>query len=283
MRENSIAVTNILLLSPLQVDQTNPSINKTWIGPREKLSTSWWSRDNTSGIRSAEYCIGTTPEGCQVKQFTSLDLRMGSFECSDCTLQHKVPYYFLVRVWNAAGLYNSATSRGLIPDHTAPSPGTVEPSKTSLSCRPDCSLIYQVRGFIDKESGLQDCTLEVRKKFTLFTAFKKFEFGKSVEFTGIHLSHAAEYVAVVQCTNNVGLISEEITSEPTLVDNTAPIKVRSNRPFSNFVLFIKSLPTLTRIIGLSELSEGWMKRLNQSSLFQHPSLSNIIQHHLLLI
>lgn len=150
---------------------------------------------------------------------------MGDIECPDCVLKHNVPYYVLVRVWNGAGLYSVATTHAARPDYTAPTSGIVEPSKTTISCFQMCSLVYQVSGFMDEESGLQDCSFAIRNITGFVTNFTSFGLSSQFEVSGSSFAHGKKYVAVVRCTNVIGLISEQITSSPTLVDNSPPTKV----------------------------------------------------------
>lgn len=191
---------------------------------------------------------------------------MGEFECPDCVLKHKVPYFVLVRVWNGAGLYSIATTQDARPDHTPPTSGTVIPFKKVLSCAQGCTLLYQVNGFVDEESGLQSCRFVIRNETGLVTTFQSFQLSGKVEVLGVEMTHGSKYIAVVSCFNAVGLVSSHVTSKETLVDNTPPTKVSFGRR-----------TTILRVVRvLTVVVRG---RVNTNSNYtSHPALNHFMIH-----
>ena len=202
---------------------------RSWLGPRDFISATWQSYDLQSQIKTTEYCIGTSPNGCQTKPMTMLPHNSTNITCTDCTLRHLVKYYVTVRVWNQAGLYTVATTEKVQADFTPPLPGQVVPTDDVISCTSNCSLMSNISGFTDQESGLNICRFAIRNHDKRFiTSFVPFNPPTLASARGLTLEHGQRYYTIVSCTNNVVLETKVSSDIGVLVDVTPPTKVTSN-------------------------------------------------------
>lgn len=197
-----------------------------WLGPEAKLHASWKSFDFESGISKTAFCVGTVPNGCQVKSITKIAYNTTEITCNDCKTRHQETYYITVRVQNHAGLFTLATSDEIKVDFTPPSVGEVLPATYVISCVPNCSLISNVTFFQDVESGVKSCSYAIRDSTYLIGDFVDNGFKTAIVATGLSLVEGGRYYTVVRCENNVGLVTERVSSTPVLVDDTPPTKVR---------------------------------------------------------
>ncbi|KAK3735006.1 hypothetical protein QZH41_010660, partial [Actinostola sp. cb2023] len=211
------------------VDVSPPEILKltrgfrSWLGPRDFISATWQSYDLQSQIKTTEYCIGTSPNGCQTKPMTMLPHNSTNITCTDCTLHHLVKYYVTVRVWNQAGLYTVATTEKVQADFTPPLPGQVVPTDDVISCTSNCSLMSNISGFTDQESGLNICRFAIRNHDKRFiTSFVPFNPPTLASARGLTLEHGQRYYTIVSCTNNVVLETKVSSDIGVLVDVTPP-------------------------------------------------------------
>lgn len=202
--------------------------SNSWHGPGEKLQASWKSRDPESGISKIEFCVGTVSVGCQVKSMTELSFNATEIICNDCQLTHQGTYYITIRVQNGAGVFTVATTDEIKVDLTAPFVSKVIPITDVTSCVTNCTLVSNVTFFEDRESGVKSCSYAVRNSSHLIADFVNNGLGKTVEATGLQLVASERYYTVVRCENNVGLVTEEVSTVPVLVDDTPPTKVNKN-------------------------------------------------------
>ena len=223
------------------------SNNQSWIGPRDKLTATWKARDSESGIYSVDYCVGTTPRGCQIKGMTSLPSNSTSVTCQDCVTLHRVTYFVTVRVGNGARLFTLATSAGVKVDLTPPYTGTLTPYRRYTACSTNCTLLSLVSGFEDEESGVESCWYAVSNGSTFITSFAKVQ-RHIAKASGLNLVHGQRYYMTVKCKNNVGLETKGITSSEILVDSTPPLKVsnvvKPRKPIFNPLRWYFSTPAL---------------------------------------
>lgn len=199
-----------------------------WLGPGEKLQASWKSRDPESDISTIEFCVGTVSVGCQVKSMTELSSNATNIACNECQVRHQGAYYITIRVKNGAGVYTVATTDEIKVDLTAPFVGKVIPVNDITSCTTNCTLVANVTFFQDNESGVKSCSYAVRNSSHLIADFVNNGLDKTVEATALQLVAGARYYTVVRCENNVGLVTEQASTIPVLVDDTPPTKVNKN-------------------------------------------------------
>ena len=198
--------------------------SKRWIGPADHLYAKWKSQDLESGISKTEYCIGTLPVGCQIKSMTEIAANSTDVKCNDCRLNHYGSYHISIRVTNGAGLVNVTATDETRVDLTSPILGDIEPQFSVTSCVADCTLVANITGVRDEESGVKLCSYAIRNSSAFMTDFVDNGLNSTVETSGLHLVAGESYNIVVRCENNVGL-SAERASHPVYVDDTPPSKV----------------------------------------------------------
>ena len=147
-------------------------------------------------------------------------------KCSDCRLSHYGTYYLSIRVTNGAGLYTVIATNGTKVDLTAPFLGDVVPQFSVTSCTTNCTLVSNITGAQDNESGVSLCSYAIRNSTNFVTDFVDNGLSTIVEATDLQLVPGQSYYTVVRCENSVGLITEGVSS-PVIVDNTPPSKVHS--------------------------------------------------------
>ena len=145
--------------------------------------------------------------------------------CNDCRLNPQGTYYITVRVQNGAGVYTVKTTDEIKVDLTPPIVAKVIPVSDVTSCVNNCTLVSNVTLFEDRESGVKSCSYAIRNSSHLVTDFVNNGLRKTVEATGLQLVAGVRYHTVVRCENNVGLVTEQVSTIPVLVDDTPPTKV----------------------------------------------------------
>ncbi len=144
--------------------------------------------------------------------------------CSDCRLSHYGTYYLSIRVTNGAGLFAVISTSGIKVDLTAPFLGDVVPQFYFTSCVINCTLVSNITGVQDDESGIRLCGYVIRNSTDFVTDIVENGLSTTVQATGLQLQPGQSYYTVVKCVNKVGLTTESVSS-PVIVDNTPPSKV----------------------------------------------------------
>ena len=157
---------------------------------------------------------------------TELTYNATEITCNDCLLKHQETYHITIRVQNGAGLFAVATTDEIKVDFTAPFVGKVLPATDVTSCVTNCTLVSNVTFFQDKESGMKSCSYAIRNR--AIGDFINNGLKTTVEATGLQLVAGERYYTVVRCENNVGLVTERVSTTAILVDDTPPTKVSNN-------------------------------------------------------
>ncbi|KAL9987466.1 hypothetical protein ACROYT_G001779 [Oculina patagonica] len=209
-------------VSPPELTEVTAGPN-LWIGPSDNLHASWKSEDLESGIDKTEFCVGTLPLGCQIKSMTEILSNATNVTCSDCRLSHYGTYYLSIRVTNGAGLFAVISTSGIKVDLTAPFLGDIVPQFYFTSCVINCTLVSNITGVQDDESGIRLCGYVIRNSTDFVTDIVENGLSTTVQATGLQLQPGQSYYTVVKCVNKVGLTTESVSS-PVIVDNTPPSK-----------------------------------------------------------
>ena len=191
----------------------------------DSLKASWKSRDPESGVFKTEFCVGTVAVGCQLKSMTELSWNSTDVTCDDCPLNHLGAYFVTVRVTNGAGLFTLTSTDEIKVDLTAPLLGDVIPVNEVTQCVSNCLLIANVTSFADDESGVKWCSYAIRNSTHFITNYTNIGLNKTIEAEGLQLVAGEKYYVTLRCENNVGLVSEKVSTGPILVDDTPPTKV----------------------------------------------------------
>ena len=147
--------------------------------------------------------------------------------CFQCALIHRYTYFMTVRVWNKAGLFNVATSEGVMVDFTGPVGGKMSLNKTYISCVDRCSLMAEFSSSEDEESGVGSCEFSIRTMNDEILTFVQPKSNEAlIEANDLSLKHGESYTIAMVCYNTVGGRGADVFSPPILVDNTPPEKVR---------------------------------------------------------
>ena len=212
-----------VITSHLVMDQDTRSI---------EIRGSWDGvKDNESGIRRSEYCLGTTPLTCvhgSSEAGSSTSGTIGPF-----TPQSQVEYYVTVFTENRAGLTSVMSSKKLIFDTSPPSQGTVNDGVDQDIDFTDSMRTLGIRweGFKDEESGISSCSWSLIEQSasdnSSFFGNDTVVFSQLVGSSG-NLTHGnlslvpgARYVSKITCTNGDGFSSTSF-SDGVIVDVTPP-------------------------------------------------------------
>ena len=144
--------------------------------------------------------------------------------CKDCRLSHDGTYYLSIRVTNGAGLFTVIATNETKVDLTAPYLGDIVPQFYFTSCITNCTLVSNITGTQDDESGIRLCSYAIRNSTDFVTDFIDNGLSTTVKAIGLQLHPGESYYTVVRCENNVGLAIESVSSV-VIVDNTPPSKV----------------------------------------------------------
>ncbi|KAJ7365975.1 hypothetical protein OS493_002716 [Desmophyllum pertusum] len=124
---------------------------------------------------------------------------------------------------NGAGLFTVIATNGTNVDLTAPSLADIVPRIHVTSCVTNCTLVSNITGVQDDESGVRRCSYAIRNSTDFVIDFVDNALSTTVEATGLQLLAGQSYYTVVTCENNVVLTTEKVSS-PVTVDNTPPSK-----------------------------------------------------------
>ena len=199
---------------------------------RIEIHVSWSdAKDYESGIKSSEYCLGTTPLTCVAKPIPASSSTSGVF--SPFTPQSRAAYYVTVLVVNRAGLTSVKSSKNLIFDITPPSLGIVMDGIGEDIDFTDSMNVLSIQWdrFEDEESGVASCSWALIEQSASDNISS---FGndtvvlrKAVESRGnltegnLSLVPGARYLSQVTCTNGDGFTSTSF-SDGVIVDVTPP-------------------------------------------------------------
>ena len=215
-----------VITSHLVMDQDARSI---------EIRVSWDGvKDNESGIRSSEYCLGTTPLTCvygSLEAGSSTSGTIGPF-----TPQSQVEYYVTVLTENRAGLTSVMSSKKLMFDTSPPTQGTVNDGVDQDIDFTDSMRTLGIRWerFEDEESGITSCLWSLIEQsasdnssaFGNDTVVFSQLVGSSGNLTRGNLSlvPGARYVSKISCTNGDGFSSTSF-SDGVIIDVTPPSSV----------------------------------------------------------
>ena len=183
-------------------------------------------QDPDSGISRNEYCVGTTPLGCQIRGMTD-NGQNRSFACGDCQLNPGERVFVTVRVTNGAGLAVLRSSDGMLLDDSPPIMGDVisgsdaggRQMKTALQ---GWNVSATWLGAEDRESGLESCQWAILSE----DGEEIMKTGTSVDivygdnnalqatwtYAELPFNNTAIYYNVITCTNKAGLTSSSRSS-----------------------------------------------------------------------
>ena len=202
-------------------DQRIVEINVSWNGVK----------DYESGIKSSEYCLGTTPLTCVGASTAAGSLTSGTI--GPFKPQPGAAYYVTVYVINRAGLTQVMSSKKMVFDTTPPSLGTVIDGIGSDIDFTDSinSLSIQWEGFEDEDSGIASCSWALIEQsasdnssvFGNDTVVLTQPTKSKGNLTRVNLSlvPGARYVSKITCTNGDGF-STTSSSDGVIVDVTPP-------------------------------------------------------------
>ena len=219
--------------------------DQAWLGPHDKLTATWSSADAESGIVKTEYCVGTLPVGCQMQPMTELPANATTVTCHNCQLGHLQTYYVSVRVWNGAGLATVATTEGVHVDLTPPHLGDVLMDKDFVPCTRNCSLYSNITVISEPESGVKSCSYAIADSNGFVTPFVNNSQKPGIQASGVELAAGKKYWTVVRCENNVGLVTERVSSAAALVDDTPPTQVNPDHVIYSDCFLLRCFDTFS--------------------------------------
>ena len=183
--------------------------------------------DAESGIKSVEWCAGSSPNSCDIITWTAVEPSTTSVEHSLSTpILSGTVVFIKLRVTNGAGIQSTSISKPLLVDSTAPTDGVVIVGNTPETkyLGKDESLIADWSGFVDHESGLSHfewavCKAAVRDDCII--PFVDVGLKATVENSALDIKTGISYVLIVRAHNKVGLF-RETESNQFILDGTPP-------------------------------------------------------------
>ena len=191
-----------------------------YFSPNVELSAHWENiTDPESGIMQSEYCLGTKPQGCQIKPMTSTGTNK-SFTCPECSAREGEKVFVIVRVTNGAGLSKTVTSDGMLLDASPPKMGDVIDGShiTGLDYNivlEDWNISMSWFGGEDAESGVRSCRWAIentdgvilfQKNITNnFIYEKRNVFSNNQTYRNLQFIRNMTYYSVLTCLNKAQL------------------------------------------------------------------------------
>ncbi|XP_028399030.1 uncharacterized protein LOC114522523 [Dendronephthya gigantea] len=221
---NGIGVdTTAPIITKVELQSSHTALNH--IGPGDYLTGKWNIYDDESDIDFTEFCIGTTKGGCQVADLKRVPSNRMSVTCFECKIKHKHTYFMTIRVWNTAGLFNLAHTEGVTVDLTPPTSGIISIKPNYIPCLGNCSLSATFKGFLDNESGMENCNLRIKAAGgESFIPAHVTGSTNHILASNLTLRHGEKYKLAFICTNNLGERSREVDSQEVNIDNSPPEK-----------------------------------------------------------
>ena len=162
---NAVGLKTINWTNGVIIDSTPPVVNNLMLAfdpKNDSLKAAWTALDKQSGVKYVAWGIGTTPQGNDIKNFTSVSLLTTSIVISDVSLKLGRTYFLRIYAVNKADLSSITSSNGVVIDRTAPNPGVVaaqfvfppnyDRNKNEVR---GSRFVVTWTGFTDPESGIK--------------------------------------------------------------------------------------------------------------------------------
>ena len=144
-------------------------------------------------------------------------------------LVHGQKYYFTVIAYNNVGLHTMASSDGFVVDMEPPVTGVVYNTGNykNKAIQSDIDTFeLSWHGFLDHDTGIKTYIValyEISDIAVVVHNFTKVSGQTSVELRDLNLTHNSVYQGSVKAVDAVGLTSEAVLTERTLIDTTSPV------------------------------------------------------------
>ena len=231
---NAAGLTTAVSAQGLVIDTTPPFAgnasvkdgsrgqDQDFFSSNEDVAAHWEAiNDPQSGITRNQYCLGTSPLGCQVRGMTDIG-RNKSFTCSGCRVNAGERGFVAVQVTNGAGLSMTRTSNGMLLDDSPPSVGDVIDGNdvsgsdvTTALQNWNVSVVWF--GTEDTESGIQSCHWTIKSdngqvilsnQINVKSTFNERNvLHASQRYRDLPLNSTVMYYNVIMCVNKAGLSS----------------------------------------------------------------------------
>ena len=180
-------------------------------------------RDPESGILKYEYCLGTSPSGCQIRSFVNVGNNT-SFECHDCGVTAGETVFVTVRVTNKAGLRNVKASDGMLFDSSPPVVGQIIDSRTGELLKDTNTVLFHWNismawtGAHDRQSDVKECTWTIESAggeilnsvlITNVTENKLLSYDTEKMYHEISENTSVTYYNFIHCKNKAGLLGSK--------------------------------------------------------------------------
>ena len=144
-------------------------------------------------------------------------------------LVHGQKYYFTVIAYNNVGLHTMASSDGFVVDMEPPVTGVVYntgdyKNKAIQSDIDTFELSWH--GFLDHDTGIKTYIValyEISDIAVMVHNFTNVSGQTSLKLRDLNLTHNSVYQGAVKAIDAVGLTSESVLTERTLIDTTSPV------------------------------------------------------------
>ncbi|MBC8402241.1 MAG: PQQ-binding-like beta-propeller repeat protein, partial [Candidatus Marinimicrobia bacterium] len=237
-RDKAGNVSAIFTGDGITIDLTAPSLVVTvrdglgediaYTGLDTVLSANWSGfSDGVSGIDEYAYAIGTLPNSNDIVPWTDVAADT-SITRGGLTLSNGMTYYFSVQATDAAGYVSEVSSSdGVTVDTEVPIVGILlDGTGTDLDWTIDStSLTASWGGFMDMLSGIgfYEYAIGTGSDSIAVVGWTPVDTATTVTKSDLHLSNNITYYFCIRATDQVGNISEVITSDGATVDLAVPI------------------------------------------------------------
>ena len=209
----------------------------------DSLDLAWSGSDSISGIYKYEYALGTSSGGIQTIGWTNASLST-SITLSDLSLVEATTYFASVRATDKAGNVSAVvTGDGITIDVSSPTAGTVNDGvgadisyTSSLN-----TLAGNWTGFSDAVSGIADYQYAIGTTLNGLDVQDWSSNGPDTSFIymGHNLINTQAYYVMVKAIDQVGNVSDTISSNGVIVDHEVPLAglvvggIGSDKAFTN--------------------------------------------------
>ena len=170
---NAVGLRTVKWTNGIVIDNTPPVVSKLKLAfypESDLLKAEWLVSDKESGLKTASWGLGTSPEANDIKNFTEVSPSVSNISISSVSFQQGSTCFLNIFAINNGGLSSKSSSSAIIIDRSAPNPGTVDVHHAfplyydrSKNKVPNSSIAVTWTGFTDQESGIKTTSWGIGK------------------------------------------------------------------------------------------------------------------------
>ncbi|MCX6343623.1 MAG: PQQ-binding-like beta-propeller repeat protein [Armatimonadetes bacterium] len=210
----------------IAVDSTPPSKpvvtdDGIYTSSTRLLAANWSSSDPESGVVEYFYAVGTTPEGADIRGWTSAGAQT-TYIITSLNMLDGTKYYISAKARNAAGAESAVgTSDGITVDSTPPSAPVVTDDGNYLM---DATKLHATWSAADPQSGIIRYEYSVGTAAGITDVLAWTDAGTATDFTiaNLNLVSGLRYYVNVRATNGAHTIGAVGSSDGIFAESTPP-------------------------------------------------------------